>query len=79
MKKSEIQVGKTYSNGKGGIRKVIAEGAEYVLYQGQESTDNLRYEVVHDGTKNNRKAGMQGNMTRATFASWAKEVMNAQS
>lgn len=73
MRKSEITLGGVYSNGKGRVRKVVAEGAEYVLYDSQEETDNLRYEIIHDGSKSNRTAGQQGNITRSSFASWAKE------
>ena len=73
MKKSEVMVGGVYSNGKGRVRKVIAEGPEYVLYDGQTETDNLRYEIINDGSKKNRTAGEQGNITRTAFASWAKE------
>lgn len=73
MKKSEIQVGGTYSNGKGRVRKVIAMGSQYVLYDGQESTENLQYEVVQDSSAKNRTAGERHNMTVAAFASWAKE------
>ena len=73
MKKSEIVVNGIYSNGKGRLRKVVAEGSEYVLYGSQTETDNLRYEVLNDGTKKNKTAGEQGNITRASFATWAKE------
>lgn len=73
MKKSEIKIGKAYSNGKGRIRKVVDMGPQYKLYDSQECTDNLRYEVVNDGSKKNRTADEQGNMTLAAFASWAKE------
>lgn len=75
MKKSEIVVGGVYSNGKGRVRKVVAEGPEYVLYEGQAETDNLRYEVINDGTKKNKSAGEQGNITRTSFAAWAKEKL----
>lgn len=73
MKKSEIVVGGVYSNGKGRIRKIVAEGPEYMLYDGQTEADNLRYEIVNDGTKKNKSAGEQGNITRTSFATWAKE------
>lgn len=43
----------------------------YGLYKGQKCTDNLRYEIVKDGTKKNRAAGKQCNMTVAAFAAWA--------
>lgn len=75
MKKSEIKTGKIYSNGKGRARKVLDMGPQYKFYEGQESTENLRYEVVQDGTKKNRTAGEQHNMTVAAFASWAKEII----
>lgn len=73
MKKSEIEIGKMYSNGRGRVRKVVDIGPKYKLYEGQESTENLRYEVVRDGTKKNRTAGEQHNMTLAAFAFCAKE------
>lgn len=73
MKRIEIKIGKLYSNGKGRIRKVVDMGPQYKLYDAQECTDNLRYEIVNDGSKKNRTAGEQGNMTLAAFASWAKE------
>jgi hypothetical protein len=76
LKKAEIVVGGFYSNGKGRIRKVVAEGPEYVLYEGQASTNNLRYEIINDGTKKNRTVGEQGNITRTAFATWAKERIN---
>jgi len=76
MKKNEIVVGGIYGNGKGKWRKVVAEGPEYVLYYSQECTDNLRYEIIHDGTKKNRSAGNQSNMTRQSFSSWAKEKLS---
>lgn len=76
MKKSEIKIGCTYSNGRGRERKVIDIGPQYKLYDGQESADNLRYEVVKDGSARNRTAGMQHNMTLAAFAAWAKEMVS---
>ncbi len=75
MKKSEIMVGKKYSNGKGRIRQVLDFGPQYKLYEEQECTENLRYEVLNDGTKKNKTAGEQGNMTIMAFAAWAKEML----
>lgn len=77
MKKSEIVVGKCYSNGKGRIRKVVDIGPQYKLYDHQICTENLCYEVVQDGSKKNRTAGEQGCMTVAAFASWAKQEVMA--
>lgn len=73
MKISEIQVGSTYSNGKGRTRKIIDRGPQYILYPGQVCRDNLQYEIVNDGTKANRTAGDKSNITVQAFASWAKE------
>lgn len=76
MKKSEIKIGKTYSNGRGRARKVIDMGPQYKLYAGQIDTDTLLYEIVKDGTKGNLKAGHRGNTSVASFASWAKEAVD---
>lgn len=74
MKKSEIKVGKTYHNGKQGRfyseREVVAEGPEYVLYRGQENMDCIRY-ITRKGVG----IGNSGNMTRASFAAWAKGIV----
>lgn len=75
MKKSEIVVGGIYGNGKGRIRRVVAEG-DYKLYAGQMDCDCLEYEIINDGTMRNRAAGSVGRMTRVRFAAWAKERMN---
>lgn len=72
MKKSEIKVGKLYSNGKGRVRKVIDIGPQYTAYCNQGCTENLCYEIVNDGSKKNGACGQRGNMTIAAFASWAK-------
>jgi len=74
MKKSEIEIGRTYSNGRGRERKVVDIGPQYKSYNEQESVENMRYEVVKDGSARNRTAGMQHNMTLAAFAAWAKEM-----
>ena len=36
MKKSEIEIGRTYSNGRGRERRVIDIGPQYKLYDAQE-------------------------------------------
>lgn len=71
MKKSEIEIGAVYSNGKGRLRKVIDRG-DYPIYNGQMDRDDILYEIVNDGTKGNSTAGKQGVMSAASFASWAK-------
>jgi hypothetical protein len=71
VKKQLIEVGKTYHNGKQGryysTRKVIAAGREYVLYNGQEDIDCLRYLQIKG-----RNSGREFNITRTSFAQWAK-------
>lgn len=78
MKKSEIKIGGVYSNGKGRIRKVIDIGPQYKLYDEVASTENLRYEIVNDGTKKNCTAGEEGNMTIQAFATWAKSLVEGE-
>ena len=48
-------------------------GPQYKLYDGQESAENLRYEIVRDGSKANRTAGQQGNMTLAAPRSFWRD------
>jgi hypothetical protein len=74
MKKSEIEVGKFYSDRKGGVRLVIATGPEYVLYPGQAETDNLRYRLIKK-KKGPHTIGSELNSTRISFATWAKEIV----
>ena len=73
MKTREIVVNEVYSNGKGRVRKVIAEGvfrwnAAY-LYD----PDYVRYEIIADGQKVGSEVGKKIDMTRNGFAKWAKE------
>ena len=73
MRKSDIHEGACYSNGKGRIRKVLAMGPQYKYYRSAECSENLRYEVIQDGTKSNAKFGEMENISLTSFASWAKE------
>lgn len=73
MRKSAIQEGCCYSNGKGRVRKVLAIGPQFKYYLSAECSENLRYEVIQDGTKNNAGFGEMSNISLASFASWAKE------
>lgn len=77
MKKSEIEAGATYTDGKGSVRKVLATGSQFVLYPGQACTDNLRYRLLAK-VRGPFEVGQEYNSTRASFASWAKfRVQNA--
>lgn len=73
MKKQDIHVGTTYSDGKGNVRLVIAEGPEYVLYPEQADTDCVRYRVMARRGKVVQD-GSEISSTRGAFAAWAKEV-----
>ena len=73
MKKADIVIGACYSNGKGRIRKVLDIGPQYKYYDSAECEENLRYEIIHDGTKGNLCAGEMSNMSAQSFSSWAKE------
>lgn len=70
MKKSSIVVGGRYTDRKGNIREVIAEGPEFVAYSQQQEQDNIRYRWVRR-SRGDRK-GDEANCTRASFAAWAK-------
>ena len=70
MKKSLIKTGHRYTDGRGNVREVIAEGPEYVLYPGQFETDNLRYRVVKK-FKGPYAVGSEHNSTRTSFGLWA--------
>lgn len=74
MKRSEIKIGKSYSNGRGRVRKVVDIGPQYKLYDGQETDECLCYEIVKDGSKKNLTTGKRCNMTISSFASWAKDL-----
>jgi hypothetical protein len=74
MKKSLIIKGKTYTDGKGSIRKVIDIGPQYVLYRGQQCDDNLVYRLLRK-IKGPNVVGNDYNSTRASFAAWANEEL----
>lgn len=74
MKKSEIRVGLRYSDGKGRVREVIDEGRGCCLSQYQDDWDCVRYRVVAKG-KGPFKVEERHSTTRASFASWAKTVV----
>ena len=74
MKKSEIVVGKTYSNDKGTSKYVVAEGPQYTLLRNQGDLDCIRYYFRHKNGKVTPQCGekFQFNTTRESFAKWAK-------
>lgn len=71
MKKKDIVLNGVYTDGKGNVRKVIAIGAEYTLYNGQYENDNLRYLIISK-KRGPFMVGGKYNSTKASFASWAK-------
>lgn len=74
MKTSEIVVGGTYSNGKGRVRKVIAEGC-FRNFDWQRDKDWVKYEFIEYGPNWTCWDAHNGNvrtMTRNAFARWAK-------
>lgn len=74
MKRSEIELGKTYHNGTPGTyyqeRQIIGQGDEYTLYTSQVGIDCFRYRVVKG-----RANTSEGNITRAAMAAWARGVV----
>lgn len=76
MKKQDIGVGRFYSDGKSGLREVVAEGPEYKLYAAVADNDCLRYKshVSSGGIA----AGTENNSTRTALAAWAKVEVRAE-
>ena len=66
MKKHEIIIGRTYSNGNGRMREVLDIG-DYPLYSQQSDRVCVMYRQVING-----RPATRGNMTLASFATWAK-------
>lgn len=71
MRKSEIKVGKKYSDKHGNVRLVLAIGPEYVLYNGQADCECLRYKLVEKKC-GPYLLGTEANCTLRSFAHWAK-------
>ncbi len=69
MNPSDIRVGKAYTNGRGGVRRVLAMGTNLYVF-GRRPCPAVRYEVVSSGTR--EKIGQAHNVTREAFARWAK-------
>ena len=74
MKKSEIKLGSTYSDGKGNVREIIDAGP-HLTFAGQIDTDCVKYLTLV------RKSGpsLEGSWykcTRRSFASWAKILVS---
>ena len=62
MKKSELVVGRTYTNGKGRKRKLVARVDRYCV----------AYMVFDDGTKKNLTHGEIRTISDTAFAAWEK-------
>ncbi|CAB3754241.1 hypothetical protein [Paraburkholderia humisilvae] len=82
MKQQDIKIGYVYTDGKAGLRRVTAAGPEYKLYDGQEETDCLQYEIVASAVagsiveRGRSAAGKPlANSTRQSFAAWAKAAV----
>ncbi len=74
MQKHLIHVGTAYTDGKGNVRLVVAQGPQYTLYSSQSEKDNLRYKVIAK-KRGPHAVGEERNSTRASFANWAKAVV----
>ncbi len=72
MKKSEIQVGRKYTDGKGNVREVTAEGRQFSLFSSQEDSDCLQYKLIAK-KRGPFLVGTLCNCTRTAFAAWAKK------
>lgn len=72
MRKNDIKLGHSYSDGKGNVRKVIDEGAHCKLYETVENVDGVRYRVTCKGRRSPKSIGYESNSTRASLAAWAR-------
>ena len=72
LKRTDIVAGKMYSDGRGNVRLVLAEGPAYMTEPEQREQDCIRYKVIVRKRGPN-PVGTELNCTRAAFASWAKE------
>lgn len=76
MKKSEIAIGKTYTNGKV-LRRVLAEGPQYKMYDQQADRDCISYAKLNGKREPYHKGRTEDGYqilytTRIAFAAWAK-------
>ena len=73
MKTAEIKLEKYYTDGKGNVRLVSAEGPKFKLFTHQSDSDCVQFIVTAKGAKSKLPVGKVGKMTRNSFAQWAKE------
>jgi hypothetical protein len=73
MKAADIIVGGYYTDGKGGLREVIAEGDAITSYPGAHDGDCVRY-ISHLSSRPSDD-GLCSNMTRRALASWSKKQL----
>ena len=72
MRKAEIKVNKTYTDGKGNVRLVVGKGPAYTLCgPNQTDKDCVRYRLIRKKLGPG-KVGEEYDTTRASFARWAK-------
>lgn len=74
MKKSEIKVGRTFTNRKGSIREVTNLGY-YPLYKDQQDTRCVQYKILAK-KRGPYLVGSSQCCTQSTFAAWAKEMIS---
>ena len=87
MKRTDIQTGAVYTDGKNRFRTVTGEGY-YPLYSGQMDADCIEYTQrdvrttrgktrvvdVSSDYPRNRRSPLHHHITRASFATWAKRL-----
>lgn len=74
MKKSEIKVGRTFTDGKGNIREVTNLGY-YPLYKDQQDTHCVQYKVLTK-KRGPHPVGSSQCCTQSAFAAWAKGMIS---
>ena len=78
MRKSDILVGHTYTNGQA-IREVTDAGTQCQLYPGQDNKDCVRYRLLSKGKTGagSTLVGEEYNTTRVAFAYWARNEVES--
>ena len=74
MKKTDIKLGRMFTDGVGNIRKIVGVGP-YILYDGQQNTDCVRYKLIAKRL-GPYSVGSERNCTRQAFAAWAKKLVS---
>lgn len=75
MKRSDIRLGSTYTNGKGAERRIIGEGAHLRRRACTVDSDCVEYEIIKRGRGPLDSVGKRYACTRTAFTRWATDTV----